>query len=285
MSQYNIIPPKGKYTAVPQGYDTSYERFENLSDVGQGLGNILTGTMKGFGYDLEDPQSLLESLALSAIVPGPLKNIAKKLKFTKAGKLASAGKESEKYAKDFVNRYKDSKIAKAIPKAKREETLLKMGKEEGESIFLNPSKLTTGPERYSQALKDIPKLKGNTKFGKTGSFLKKLIASGLVGSEVVSDIGRFSTDNPPSLAELYKYIPIKTSFASNLVPIIRGPGVVSPSLFMGATNVPANTKKALDAIFKETKENKENKTKINQAPIESVKERNERLKNFKVLEF
>ena len=63
MSQYNIIPPKGKYTAVPQGYDTSYERFENLSDVGQGLGNILTGTMKGFGYDLEDPQSLLESLS------------------------------------------------------------------------------------------------------------------------------------------------------------------------------------------------------------------------------
>ena len=283
MSQYNIIPPKGKYTAVPQGYDTSYERFENLSDIGQGLGNILTGTMKGFGYDLGDPQSLAESLALSAIMPGPLKNITKSFKFTKAGKLASAGKESEKYAKDFVNRYKDSKVAKAIPKAKREETLLKMGKEEGESIFLNPSKLTTGTERYLQALKDIPKLKGDTKLGKTGSFLKKLIASGLVGSEVVSDIGRLSTDNPPSLAELYKYIPVKTS----IVPawqLTKGSGVVSPAFFMGATNVPANTKKAWNAIFKETEEVKEDKTKINKSPTESVKERGERLKNFK-LEF
>lgn len=80
MSQYSIKPPKGKYTAVPQGYDTSYETWESPWDVAQGLGNIATGTAKGFGYDLSDPQSLAEALALSFFIPGPLKNVAKNIK-------------------------------------------------------------------------------------------------------------------------------------------------------------------------------------------------------------
>jgi hypothetical protein len=49
MSKYSIKPPKGKYTAVPEGYDTSYktmdspdmsnyERWEDWGDVKHGIG-------------------------------------------------------------------------------------------------------------------------------------------------------------------------------------------------------------------------------------------------------
>ena len=49
MSKYSIKPPEGKYTAVPEGYDTSYEtmdspdmsnyeRWESWGDVKHGVG-------------------------------------------------------------------------------------------------------------------------------------------------------------------------------------------------------------------------------------------------------
>ena len=119
---YSIIPEKGKYTAVPEGYDTSYEtmdspdmsnyeRWGSIGDIGKALSNIATGTAEGFGYDLSDPNSLLADLALSMFLPPTLRNA---LKGTKKTKLVP--KQSGDAVEDMVrNLQKEGKIGTKAP--------------------------------------------------------------------------------------------------------------------------------------------------------------------------
>ena len=94
-NQYSIIPEKGKYTAVPKGYDTSYktmdspdmsnyERWGSASDVLEGLysafakpvggmGDVLVNQLlPDLGIDLSSPEDLATSLILSRVPGGKI---------------------------------------------------------------------------------------------------------------------------------------------------------------------------------------------------------------------
>ena len=79
---------RSQYSIVPENMRDEIENREvwnSIGDVGEGLWNIASGTAEGFGYDLEDPTSLAESLLMGMILPPTLKNVLKGAKKTKKG--------------------------------------------------------------------------------------------------------------------------------------------------------------------------------------------------------
>jgi hypothetical protein len=77
---------RSQYSIIPENMRDEIENREvwnSIGDIGEGLGNILTGTAEGFGYDLSDPNSLLAELALSMFLPPTFKNVVKGTKKTK----------------------------------------------------------------------------------------------------------------------------------------------------------------------------------------------------------
>jgi len=92
---------RNQYSIIPENMRDEIENREvwnSIGDVGEGLGNIITGTAEGFGYDLSDPSSLLTDLALSMFLPPTLKNVVKGTKKTKG-----------------LNPYQKTELAKKAP--------------------------------------------------------------------------------------------------------------------------------------------------------------------------
>ena len=102
---------RSQYSIIPENMRDEIENREvwnSIGDVGEGLGNILTGTAEGFGYDLSSPGSLLADLALTMFLPPTLRNAAKGVKRTKKSlnpyqKIESTSKQLEKGTKAYVD--------------------------------------------------------------------------------------------------------------------------------------------------------------------------------------
>ena len=220
---YSIIPEKGKYTAVPKGYDTSYktmdspdmsnyERWESLSDVGQGLSNILTGTAEGFGYDLSDPQSLAESLALSLFIPGPLKNVAKKIKSgaktARKSVTPSGRKQLREDAKKKIIDIEKAKVGKKGALTKMETNLIneKIQNQLGPTL---KQRVTGAPGAVKKKISDAfnPKVRPFKKAALTG------LSARTLGEQYSQGAGPGQENWNPYSSLLYAPIPLMRGFS------------------------------------------------------------------------
>ena len=76
------IVDTGDYDRLDSPDMSDYKRWESFSDVAQGITNVIKGTSKGFGYDLDNPKELATSLGIDAalfFIPGPVKQAFKRV--------------------------------------------------------------------------------------------------------------------------------------------------------------------------------------------------------------
>jgi hypothetical protein len=227
---------------------SNYERWGSLSDIGDALYNIGTGTSKGFGYDLEDPQDLATSLAMSIILPGFLGKIGKNIKV--GAKAKKAVSDANKKIKANINKKTKKQLVEEQYKTQRQVTRpqkIKEGVSKFGRDFAAPYKGIGRPFTLDRGIYPW-QIKGATGGQTAKNALRKLVGAGIIAPEVVQDIRSVSRGEGPwqtgSPYEWLKYLPLPASkipFVRKALPFSKGviaPGAAASSAGSYRTGAP-----------------------------------------------